>query len=140
MIEFTLSRVCMCICGVVMLSAAVGYMGLVEDNEEGVADQRLAEDIASMLDAFQTSSLDELYLEGNRILPSGGFTLTVTDGLVVLDHDGRRYYGMTILDSDFELDRTSSVTLRRSVTEGLGDVADGVGEDIHLLQAVVQVH
>ena len=90
MIEFTLSRVCMCVCGVLMLAAAVGYLGVLEDHREDRADQELADDIASMLDSFQTSKLEELYLEGSSILPSGDFRVTVADGLVEQSHgDGR---------------------------------------------------
>ena len=139
MIEFTLSRVCMCVCGVLMLAAAVGYLGVLEDHREDRADQKLADDIASMLDSFQTSKLGELYLEGSSILPSGDFKVTVTDGLVELSHDDGRFYSKTVYGSSFELDHGSSVTLVRSVPEGLGDVADRIGEDVHLLQAVVEV-
>lgn len=139
MIEFTLSRVCMCMCGVLLLAAAVGYLGMLEDHREDRADQELADDIASMLDSFQTSKLEELYLEGPSILPSGDFRVTVADGLVELSHGDGRFYSKTIYGSSFELDHGSSVTLTRSVPEGLGDVADRFGEDVHLLQAVIEV-
>lgn len=139
MIEFTLSRVCMCVCGVLMLAAAVGYLGVLEDHREDRADQELADDIASMLDSFQTSKLEELYLEGSSILPSGDFRVTVADGLVELSHGDGRFYSKTVYGSSFELDHGSSVTLTRSVPEGLGDVADRIGEDVHLLQAVIEV-
>lgn len=139
MIEFTLSRVCMCICGVLMLAATVGYLGMLEDQREDRADQELADDIASMLDSFQTSKLEELYLEGSSILPSGDFRVTVADGLVELSHGDERFYSKTVYGSSFELDHGSSVTLTRSVPEGLGDVAHRFGEDVHLLQAVVEV-
>ena len=134
MIEFTLSRVCMCVCGVLMLAAAVGYLGVLEDHREDRADN-----IASMLDSFQTSKLEELYLEGPSILPSGDFRVTVADGLVELSHGDGRFYSKTVYGSSFELDHGSSVTLTRSVPEGLGDVADRFGEDVHLLQAVIEV-
>ena len=139
MIEFTLSRVCMCMCGVLMLAAAVGYLGMLEDHREDRADQELADGIASMLDSFQTSKLEELYLEGPSILPSGDFRVNVADGLVELSHGDGRFYSKTIYGSSFELDHGSSVTLTRSVPEGLGDVADRFGEDVHLLQAVIEV-
>ncbi|MGN0098878.1 MAG: hypothetical protein ACI38Y_06105 [Candidatus Methanomethylophilaceae archaeon] len=139
MIEFTLSRVCMCVCGVLMLAAATGYLGLVEDQRGSEADQELADDIASMLDAFQMSKLNELRLDGSTVLPSNDIRVVVHDGLVELIHGDRRYYSSTVFGSDLELDRGSSVVLTRSVTEGLGDVANGVGEDVHLLETVVEV-
>ena len=139
MIQFTLSRECMCRSGVLMLAAAVGYLGVLEDQREDRADQELADDIASMLDSFQTSKLEELYLEGPSILPSGDFRVTVADGLVELSHGDGRFYSKTVYGSSFELDHGSSVTLTRSVPEGLGDVADRFGEDVHLLQAVIEV-
>lgn len=110
MIEFTLSRVCMCVCGILILAAAVGYLEVLEDHREGRADQELADDIASMLDSFQTSKLEELYLEGSSILPSGDFRVTVADGLVELSHGDGRFYSKTVYGSSFELDHGSSVT------------------------------
>ena len=140
MIEFTLSRVCMCLCGVMMLAAATGYLGVLEEQREADADQDLADDIASMLDAFEMSKLEEMYLDGSSVLPSADFKVRVGDGLVELIHDDRTTYSRTVFGSSLELDHGTSVVLRRSVPEGLGDVTDGVREDVHLLEAVVEVH
>ena len=140
MIEFTVSRVCVCICGIAMLAAVVGMMSASIDEGSSDADMELVTDIAAMLDSIQRSEISSVTLEGNRILPTTGHSLSVREGIVELRHDGNSFYAVTVLEQDLELVYGSSVTIVKSVTEGLGYVADGIGEDVDLLGAVVEVH
>ena len=77
---------------------------------EADADQGLADDIASMLDAFEMSKLEEMYLDGSSVLPSADFEVRVGDGLVELIHDGRTTYSRTVFGSSLELDHGTSVS------------------------------
>ena len=140
MIELTVSRVCVCICGIAMLAAVVGMMSASIDEGSSDADMELVTDIAAMLDSIQRSEISSVTLEGNRILPTTGHSLSVREGIVELRHDGNSFYAMTVLEQDLELTYGSSVTIVKSVTEGLGYVADGIGEDVDLLGTVVEVH
>ena len=140
MIEFTVSRVCVCICGIAMLAAVVGMMSTSIDEGSSDADMELVTDIAAMLDSIQRSEISSVTLEGNRILPTTGHSLSVREGIVELRHDGNSFYAVTVLEQDLELTYGSSVTIVKSVTEGLGYVADGIGEDVDLLETVVEVH
>ena len=140
MIEFTVSRVCVCICGIAMLAAVVGMMSASIDEGSSDADMELVTDIAAMLDSIQRSEILSVTLEGNRILPTTGHSLSVREGIVELRHDGNSFYAVTVLEQDLELTYGSSVTIVKSVTEGRGYVADGIGEDVVLLGTVVEVH
>lgn len=139
MIEFTLSRVCLCICCISMLAAVVGTMSLIEDDRTSDADTELVTDISRMLDSIAGSGLSSVTIEGDKVLPTSDHSLSVRGGVVELRHSGDSYYAVTVLELDFELTYGSSVTLGLSIPEGLGDVADGVGEDVDLLGTVVQV-
>lgn len=139
MIEFTLSRVCLCVCGITMLAAAIGVMDIVQDDDESYADQELVERIASILDSFERSPMDSVTIDGSLILPTSDHSVRVHQGVVELMHGNRTYLAMTAFQQDLELSYGSTVTVERSVTKGLGDLADGVREDVDLLKAVVQV-
>lgn len=140
MIEFTLSRVVLCICCAAILCACLTIMDDAEDETISELDSAAVSRIASMLDRFSSSVADELTLDGEDVLPREGYRLTVSDHVVSLspnDSDTLRTY--TSYEGSFTLSWGSSVTLRKSVPEGLGDLADGVGENVHLLEGVVDV-
>lgn len=139
MIEFTLSRVVLCMCGITLMAASIGVLGVVNDSHESEMSDDLADSVADLLDRFQESEADEMVLRGHDILPSDGHVLRVSDGVVTVEHDGRVSMAATSFDGGFELTRGSEVVLRKSLAECLGDVADRVGEDVHLLDGVVDV-
>ncbi len=141
MIEFTISRVVLSICGIALLTIAMAAAGATDDRVETDLDDEAAEGIADILDRFEDSVLRTLTLEAHDVLPSRDHILTVSDHMVMLECDGRMSVAYTASSQEFTLDwDTGSVTLTRpSVPEGLGDMPDGVGEDVDLLQAVVDV-
>ena len=142
MIEFTLSRVVLCVCGVALLAAAMGVFAGAEERVDSDLDGEAAARIADMLDRFEDSVLDTYVIEATDVLPTPDHVLTVGDHMVVLECDGRKAIAYTESDAEFVLDWFSgSHTLVRepSVAEGLGDVPDGVGEDVDLLGGVVDV-
>lgn len=139
MIEFTLSRVAMCACGIAVLLSVTGFMTAVDDSRQEDMDVFLVNDIALMLDELERSQLDMTILDGRQMLPSPEHSLTVEDGVVTLYHGEKESVALTILKENFELGFGDRLVLEMSVPKGLGDVPDGVGEDVHLLEAVVQV-
>ena len=70
MIEFTLSRVVMCVCGIALLAAVTGILGAVNDDSENGMMDGLADSVADVLDRFEGSETDELTLRGTELLPS----------------------------------------------------------------------
>lgn len=140
MIEFTISRVVLCVCGVALLALAMSAVGTTEDRIGSDLDEEAAQEIADILDRFEESVLTSLTLEAADVLPSAEHTLTVRDNVVMLECGGRCAVAYTECDLEIYLDwSTGRVTVDRSVPEGLGDVPDGVGEDVDLLEAVVDV-
>ena len=139
MIEFTLSKVALCACGIAVLLSVTGFMTAVDDNRQSEMDVFLVNDIALMLDELERSQLDMTILDGRQMLPSPDHSLTVKNGVVTLYHGEKAVIAPTIMEGDFELGFGDRLVLERSVAEGLGDVPDGVGEDVHLLETVVQV-
>lgn len=139
MIEFTLSRVVLCMCGITLMAASIGALGIVNDSHESGMSDDLADSVADLLDRFQDSEADEMVLRGHDILPSDSHVLRVSDGVVTVEHDDRVSKAATSFDGSFDLTRGSEVVLMKSLTECLGDVTDCVGEDVHLLDGVVDV-
>lgn len=140
MMEFTISRVVLCTCGVALLCASLAVVGGAGDRTVSEMDDGSADRIARILDAFESSATQELAVEGSDLLPSDGYVLTVKGHLVALTSpNGRISMATTSCDQEFELSWSGSIVLKKSVPEGLGDLPDGVGEDVHLLEGVVDV-
>lgn len=140
MMEFTISRVVLCTCGVALLCASLAVVGGAGDRTVSDMDDGSAERIAGILDAFESSVTQELTVEGSDLLPSDGYFLTVKAHMVALTSpNGKMYMATTSFDQEFELSWSGSIVLKKSVPEGLGDLPDSVGEDVHLLEGVVDV-
>ena len=69
MMEFTLARVVMIVCGTVLLAAVIPPVATAFDNEESEEVQEQTEMICGMLDSFYRSEADEMTLSLNSILP-----------------------------------------------------------------------
>jgi hypothetical protein len=102
MIEFTISRVVLCACGVILLVSVTGVLEGIYDLDRSDEDERLVQRIGYMLDAFESSDVDEIFLDGTSILPEG-YSLKVRNGFVELYSDDDRHISMTSYHSEFEL-------------------------------------
>lgn len=103
MMEFTVSRVVLCACGVILLAASFGFITGIQDIEDDEADDRLVQRIGYMLDSFEASDVDEIILDGSMILPKGGY-LKVYGGFAELYVDGSRHVATTSCVSEFDLE------------------------------------
>lgn len=115
MMEFTMSRVALCICGVVMIASVTGVLSGIYDMETSDQDDRLVQRIGYMLDVFEASDVDEIILDGSTILPTG-YSLSVHDGFVELTDGQKIHLSLTSYDSEFilEYDELVVITHRRS--------------------------
>ena len=115
MIEFTISRVMLCVCGMVLIASVTGALNGIHDVNREASDGDLADRFAYMLDVFQSSGNDTLVLDGARLLPEG-YSVSVHDGFVELFGGGDRQMAMTRYAGEFEMDweDTLTVTRRRS--------------------------
>lgn len=92
MMEFTLSRVTLVICGAILIaSVAVPISGVYEDRtDESLAG--MAEKTAAVIDSFWNSDIDSMYLEGDALLPSPEYSLCLEGyGVTVTDGSGNEY-------------------------------------------------
>lgn len=86
MMEFTLARVVMVLCGIVMLAAIVPPVSTIYDNGESAEMQEQTELFCRMLDSFYTSEADEMTLCLCSVLPQhssvsvDGYLVTISDG------------------------------------------------------------
>ena len=112
MIEFTISRAVLCVCGVMLIASATGVLGAIYDTETDSADRDLADRFAYMLDVFQSSKDDTLILDGGRMLPEG-YSVSVHDGFVELFGNGKRQISATGFTGEFQLDWSETLTVAR---------------------------
>jgi len=89
MIEFTVSRAALMICGTILLSAIGIPMSQMFDSDGADMLQSVADADAASIDAFWASNLDVMYIDGSDMLPSPGYSLTVNGHhLTVTDTNG----------------------------------------------------
>lgn len=99
MMEFTLSRVILCIAGVLILGALiVPVMDAFEErNYESYQDQ--SDRIASMFDTFYTSDVDEITIHMDRILPQD-CQMGLEGNVLTLYHDEKGFRSMIIANAE----------------------------------------
>ena len=110
--EFTVSRVVLCICGAVILVAACSAIGGMNDQDVSDMDDATVGRIARMLDAFMSSDVDEMILDGVRILPEG-YSIRVHDNFVELHGKNKVSIAVTTFDQDLKLDWNETKTVIR---------------------------
>ena len=113
--EFTISRVVLCVCGVILIASVTGALNGIYNNEMDTMDDALVDRFAYMLDLFQSSEDDTVNLDGSRMLPEG-YSISVHDGLVELFCKGERKISATKYQGTFNLEwnETLTITRRRS--------------------------
>jgi hypothetical protein len=112
MMELTISRVALCACGLILLASVSGALTGVYDSDRSGMDDGLAERLAYMLDVFESSEMDEIVLDGTRILPEGS-RLHVHDHIVELDIGDEGHLAVTTFGGEIELDWNESVRISR---------------------------
>jgi hypothetical protein len=111
MMEFTMSRVVLCVCGAVLLVSVTGAVEGIYDQDRETLDLHTAERLAYMLDVFESSGNDELILDGSLLLPED-YRMSVHDGFVELQGDVRMI-AETSYSGEFELGWNDVVTITR---------------------------
>ena len=104
MMEYTMARVTMVFCGVMLLAAVVPPVASLFDDGEQNGMQEQSETLCRMLDSFHDSETDEMTLCLNTVLPKS--TSVGMDGYFVTVIDGERQYRYSTeypLESDREI-------------------------------------
>lgn len=115
MLEFTMSRVVLCICGAVLLGAvAIPFSGICSSNED-VQMTGAADSIAEMVDSFYRSEADKMTLRGWDILPGAGCSMRAEGHILILEKDGKEYRSLiSCVSEGFSLSYNGTVTLEKS--------------------------
>jgi len=98
MIEFTISRVCLTICGIVLLTTVSASVIVLYDGSVDDRMQTIANDAAGMMDRFERSSVDVMTLSLNEILPGPEYTMEVDGHMLILEKDQKRYTAASAAD------------------------------------------
>ena len=101
MMEYTMARVAMIICGALLLAAVVPPVTSLYDDGESSGMQHQSESVCRMLDSFHDSEADEMTICLNTVLPQD--CSVIMDGYFVIIIDGEneyRYNTGYIIDPD----------------------------------------
>lgn len=94
MIEFTLSRAAMTVCGVILLAAIVApFTGFFENNENDMCQEQ-CDNISDMIDSFYESEAEETIISANSFLPPDS-QIRFDKHLVIMECDGKEYRSFT---------------------------------------------
>lgn len=86
MMEFTMARAAMMLCGVMLLAAVIPPVSSVFQDEQEADMQEQSETLCRMVDTFYTSQADEMVICLNTVLPHSssvvmkGYFITILDG------------------------------------------------------------
>ena len=118
MLEFTMSRVVLCVCGVILLgSVCVPLSGMYSTNTDVLMTEN-TDSIAAMIDSFYGSEADIMILRGWDIFPSKDCSLNIDGHNVTLSNSNGEYRSLISHNSYFSLSYNEMITLERS-EEGL---------------------
>ena len=123
MMELTLSRVCMGICGIILLTAVVVPLADMFQESSNDDIQDITDKTAATLVRFERSSADTLVISMKDILPDRSCSLRIDDGILTITSGNKEYTasvprsieGVTCsFDDIIEIKKTSDgMTVRR---------------------------
>ena len=94
MMEFTLSRVVMGVCGLLVLAAALSPLSMIYNEKEDVDLQQQCDTVARMMDAFDRSSMNKMTLQGDDLIPDGS-VLRFDEREVIITYGEKDYRSIT---------------------------------------------
>ncbi len=109
-----MSRVVLCVCGVILLGAVCVPLSGIYSSNEDVSMTESADSIAAMIESFYGSEADTMTLRGWDILPSNDCHLEVDGHNVILSNSDNEYLSLISYKSYFSLSYSEIVTLERS--------------------------
>ncbi len=91
MMEFTMSRVCLCACGIILLAAVAAPASSVFDDRAERCLEETADRLAEALDTFWDSEADVMTLRMSAVLPDPSCSLCLDGHKVIVIRNGREY-------------------------------------------------
>ncbi|MGI6472434.1 MAG: hypothetical protein ACOX1N_05165 [Candidatus Methanomethylophilaceae archaeon] len=112
MIEFTYSRVTLCICGIALLaSVGIPLTGMYSSNEDVLMSEN-ADRIAWMLDSLHGYDADEFTIRGWDVLPGSDCGLIAEGHEVILKNSKGEYVSHTLNVSRLTLGYNEEIRLK----------------------------
>jgi len=94
LLEFTMSRVSVFVCGAILLSLIIIPVSGIYDEKENVEMINMTDTVTNMIDSFWDSEVDVMTIRGWDILPSPNTLLSIEGHIVTVQKDDRSYKGM----------------------------------------------
>jgi len=91
MMEFTLSRVCMSVCGLILLAAIIVPVTGMYESKTVRMESGISDDIADLVDDFYYSEMSVLTISMSDILPSTSSYIEFNGHMVILTTDRGTY-------------------------------------------------
>ena len=91
MIEFTLSRVCLSVCGLLLLASVIVPVTGMYDRQAAGMESNVPDDIASLVTAFYHSEMEELTVPMSDILPSASSYVEMNGHVITLTTERGTY-------------------------------------------------
>ena len=101
MMEYTLARVVIVMCGVILVAAVIPPVTSVYDNGESVGMHDQSETLCRMLDSFHESEADEMTICLNTVLPQTSSVIIDSYFVTIIDGENQyRYNTEYTIESD----------------------------------------
>ena len=97
MIEFTLSRVCMSVCGLLLLASVIVPVTGMYDRQAGGMESGISDDMASLIDTFYYSEMEEMTISMSDILPNSSSYAEIDGNLISLTTERGTYKSGTVV-------------------------------------------
>jgi hypothetical protein len=119
MMEFTLSRVCMSVCGLILLSVVmIPVTGMFEDSSDSDV-QDLADNTGRLLETFERSGADVMFLEMKDILPDHSYSLRMENGMIIITEKGKEFRTSIPWNVDTSAYQYEDVIEIRKISDGI---------------------
>ncbi len=116
MIEFTLSRVVLSVCGILILAAVLSPVTSLYESSEDIGYQHQCDSIAEMIDVFYDSDADEMNMSMDQILPNDT-SLRLNEHTISLISERNSFDSLTavtIYSDDADYGRNDMVKLTKN--------------------------
>ncbi len=91
MMETTMSRVCLCICGAALLAAVISPVSAIYEDDASEDMLKTADGISSVLDSFWYSEVNDITLRLGEFLPSPEATVSIDGHNLSLFYKDKEY-------------------------------------------------
>lgn len=112
MMEFTISRVALCICGIVLISVGVAVADFNNEQKESSELEDVGKSVSFLLDNFWFSELESIHIPDD-LIKVPGCVVTVSSGVVTVSCNGLEYSTVTSYPGSIEFGYNHGIDVNR---------------------------